>query len=105
MKPLPNINGEAAMLMRGKRSDMRYALAAALGWPGGISNEPPPWRDLLRMVAYAQMDRQMLMRALQEADRVMRHDDSATEWRERWGKLMGDASKPAAAEVGLLEPR
>jgi hypothetical protein len=31
------------------------------------------------------------MAALAEADRIMGHDDTATEWRERWAHLWGEA--------------
>lgn len=37
--------------LRADIGDIRMSLAAALGWPGGIGNEPPPLEDLLRMVA------------------------------------------------------
>ena len=37
--------------LRADIGDIRISLAAALGWPGGIGNEPPSLDDLLRMVA------------------------------------------------------
>lgn len=37
--------------LRADIGDIRMSLAAALGWPGGVGNEPPPLDDLLRMVA------------------------------------------------------
>ena len=33
------------------RELFRFALSSALGWPGGISNDLPEMRDLLRLVA------------------------------------------------------
>lgn len=36
---------------RDERKNMRFALASALGWPGGISVEPPALDLLLQEVA------------------------------------------------------
>lgn len=38
-------------LLRSDRALGREALAAALGWPGGISGPLPEWRHLLQLVA------------------------------------------------------
>lgn len=42
---------------------------------------------LLEELRAAIADNASLRAALQEADRIMGHDDMATDWRERWAHL------------------
>lgn len=52
---LGRLQGENELL-RGRLSDLRMALASALGWPGGISAEPPALDLLLQEVAALRRD-------------------------------------------------
>jgi len=47
------------------------------------------------------MSTEDLRTALAEADRIMGHDDNATEWREKWARLWG-ASSAAAVPAGWV---
>ena len=66
------------------------------GYAAGVAEHPAQpvqyhFPDATKMV------QEPVQQALCEADRIMGHDDEATEWRERWGHLF---TAPAAAEPG-----
>jgi hypothetical protein len=70
--------------LEGVTGNLRDALAE--------SQEPDPWGagyEAGYAAGVAEYDPQQAQQALEEADRIMVHDDEATEWRERWGHLFG----------------
>ena len=60
-------------------------------------NQPRPPRSDLADEAWQEVTKHhaAVMRALQEADTLMGHEDQYTEWRERWAHLW-PAAAPAA---------
>ena len=71
----------------------------------GPAQEPDPWGagyEAGYAAGVAEYDPQQAQQALEEADRIMGHDDEATEWRERWGHLFG--GPPPRPAASIIEP-
>lgn len=69
-------------------------LAAMCELTRGVLQQRDDWhpgdgitREIAEARAALMAQSPQMMAALQEADTIMGHDDSATEWRERWAHL------------------